>query len=88
MRDTYRSNTMNREVKSHTCIPHHQTFTDISFFLFFFFLRWHALGSEVSYHDSGLLFRLGYFLPQCHFKKSCFGLSRGAWTRADTMIEM
>ena len=61
MRDTYRSNTMTREVKSHTCIPHQQTFTDISFFLFFFFLRSHALGSEVSYHDSGLLFRLGYF---------------------------
>ena len=61
MRGTYRSNTMTREVKNHTCIPHHQTFTDISFFLFFFFLRWHALGSEVGYHDSGLLFRLGYF---------------------------
>ena len=60
MRDTYRFNTMTPEIKSHTCISHHQTFTDISFFLFFF-LRWHALGSEVSYHDSGLLFRLGYF---------------------------
>lgn len=43
----------------------HSTSSDIYryflFSVFFFFLRWHALGSEVGYHDSGLLFRLGYF---------------------------
>lgn len=41
----------------------HFTSSDIyRYFLFsVYFLRWHALGSEVSYHDSGLLFRLGYF---------------------------
>ena len=69
----------------------HFTSSDIyRYFLFsvFFFcagMHW-VLKSVIMIQ--GYSFAFDIFLPQCHFKKSCFGLSKGAWTRADTLIEM